>query len=126
MLVCSVTVSVGDWAAPTCGVRAEARAVAAHRSTRTLEPVIEPDRQAQSFAGSDRLGCVDAESTPIDAQPHIHEPVVERRDPPRRQAVRSVADEPRLARVREDRSEEHTSELQSRENLVCRLLLEKK
>src|SRR5690606_5418641 len=28
--------------------------------------------------------------------------------------------------VIEDRSEEHTSELQSRENLVCRLLLEKK
>src|SRR5690606_40200196 len=27
---------------------------------------------------------------------------------------------------RPDRSEEHTSELQSRENLVCRLLLEKK
>src|SRR5207302_6193347 len=32
-----------------------------------------------------------------------------------------------LARlVRSRRSEEHTSELQSRENLVCRLLLEKK
>src|SRR5690606_40498497 len=29
-------------------------------------------------------------------------------------------------RHRERRSEEHTSELQSRENLVCRLLLEKK
>src|SRR5436309_7742698 len=29
-------------------------------------------------------------------------------------------------RSRRDRSEEHTSELQSRENLVCRLLLEKK
>src|SRR5207302_8271257 len=28
--------------------------------------------------------------------------------------------------VRRSRSEEHTSELQSRENLVCRLLLEKK
>src|SRR5690606_41706066 len=28
--------------------------------------------------------------------------------------------------IRTDRSEEHTSELQSRENLVCRLLLEKK
>src|SRR5690606_41994392 len=28
--------------------------------------------------------------------------------------------------AREQRSEEHTSELQSRENLVCRLLLEKK
>src|SRR5690606_41563873 len=33
----------------------------------------------------------------------------------------------RLIDVRDDlRSEEHTSELQSRENLVCRLLLEKK
>src|SRR5437870_9966142 len=30
------------------------------------------------------------------------------------------------ARVRERRSEEHTSELQSRGHLVCRLLLEKK
>src|SRR5690606_42028308 len=29
-------------------------------------------------------------------------------------------------RPKESRSEEHTSELQSRENLVCRLLLEKK
>src|SRR2546427_9558908 len=29
-------------------------------------------------------------------------------------------------RVRYDRSEEHTSELQSQSNLVCRLLLEKK
>src|SRR5690606_39780181 len=28
--------------------------------------------------------------------------------------------------IRLERSEEHTSELQSRENLVCRLLLEKK
>src|SRR5690606_42151955 len=31
-----------------------------------------------------------------------------------------------LVRPRRRRSEEHTSELQSRENLVCRLLLEKK
>src|SRR5690606_13520424 len=31
-----------------------------------------------------------------------------------------------LERMAEARSEEHTSELQSRENLVCRLLLEKK
>src|SRR5207302_9310268 len=35
----------------------------------------------------------------------------------------SIAD---LAGVAENRSEEHTSELQSREKLVCRLLLEKK
>src|SRR5690606_39344361 len=33
---------------------------------------------------------------------------------------------PRAARRKAARSEEHTSELQSRENLVCRLLLEKK
>src|SRR5690606_41275306 len=46
------------------------------------------------------------------------------------QAVaRKGAHHPRLVRRIErtpDRSEEHTSELQSRENLVCRLLLEKK
>src|SRR6266511_2107094 len=34
--------------------------------------------------------------------------------------------EPSATRVSRKRSEEHTSELQSRENLVCRLLLEKK
>src|SRR5690606_41390434 len=45
-----------------------------------------------------------------------------------------MGDRPRPRRAREagerelgvERSEEHTSELQSRENLVCRLLLEKK
>src|SRR5690606_41708598 len=35
-------------------------------------------------------------------------------------------DSPELTALIDDRSEEHTSELQSRENLVCRLLLEKK
>src|SRR5690606_8356688 len=34
--------------------------------------------------------------------------------------------EPSVGSVGDSRSEEHTSELQSRENLVCRLLLEKK
>src|SRR3712207_9439274 len=34
--------------------------------------------------------------------------------------------DPLLRRVRQRRSEEHTSELQSRQYLVCRLLLEKK
>src|SRR5690606_41779006 len=33
---------------------------------------------------------------------------------------------PNSISISRDRSEEHTSELQSRENLVCRLLLEKK
>src|SRR5690606_41243997 len=37
-----------------------------------------------------------------------------------------ITDELARAAEPEERSEEHTSELQSRENLVCRLLLEKK
>src|SRR3712207_8431590 len=52
-----------------------------------------------------------------------------------RPTVGEAMDQPRVAVVREDhglvggeqrRSEEHTSELQSRQYLVCRLLLEKK
>src|SRR5690606_40333341 len=54
---------------------------------------------------------------PVPATNHpgrgAHPPI---RLPPRRRAVREAP----------ERSEEHTSELQSRENLVCRLLLEKK
>src|SRR2546421_8614496 len=37
-----------------------------------------------------------------------------------------VIDDGTITRLGEDRSEEHTSELQSRSDLVCRLLLEKK
>src|SRR2546430_12885571 len=40
--------------------------------------------------------------------------------------VRTDPLNPRLERTVENRSEEHTSELQSQSNLVCRLLLEKK
>src|SRR3712207_8623828 len=44
-----------------------------------------------------------------------------------READRLRADgEPAARRARSRRSEEHTSELQSRQYLVCRLLLEKK
>src|SRR5690606_41407288 len=38
----------------------------------------------------------------------------------------TLAGEGKAPMLLSDRSEEHTSELQSRENLVCRLLLEKK
>src|SRR5690606_39410018 len=51
---------------------------------------------------------------PRQDQPHRRRPDVRRRPV----AARGVRHAPR--------SEEHTSELQSRENLVCRLLLEKK
>src|SRR5690606_42150973 len=40
-------------------------------------------------------------------------------------STRSVGMAPQLTVTKGRRSEEHTSELQSRENLVCRLLLEK-
>src|SRR5690606_42026239 len=46
------------------------------------------------------------------------------RAPPRRLPSRCQRSSPRTRLLL--RSEEHTSELQSRENLVCRLLLEKK
>src|SRR2546430_10180133 len=36
------------------------------------------------------------------------------------------AGQPKMLQIRVGRSEEHTSELQSQSNLVCRLLLEKK
>src|SRR5574341_2176202 len=42
------------------------------------------------------------------------------------QGISHFADCPRGMEFRKDRSEEHTSELQSPTNLVCRLLLEKK
>src|SRR2546427_5651428 len=42
------------------------------------------------------------------------------------QAIEAVAAKPQRVRVHAARSEEHTSELQSQSNLVCRLLLEKK
>src|SRR5690606_40120412 len=53
-----------------------------------------------------------------------HQDGAGRENPGRDEKPRVVVAE-RLPRLRE-RSEEHTSELQSRENLVCRLLLEKK
>src|SRR5260370_32824828 len=60
-----------------------------------------------------------------DALPICHEPRRSRR--PCRRAARAAAAGPATgAARRQGRSEEHTSELQSHLNLVCRLLLEKK
>src|SRR5690606_40254648 len=52
--------------------------------------------------------------------------VRDRRAEERHRAVARVLIDGALEAVHGVRSEEHTSELQSRENLVCRLLLEKK
>src|SRR5436309_15031701 len=51
--------------------------------------------------------------------------ILERRDKPPCRSPERPKSRLRIRRP-EQRSEEHTSELQSRENLVCRLLLEKK
>src|SRR3712207_8199322 len=48
------------------------------------------------------------------------------RRPPRRRGAHPRRGSASLARAPRPRSEEHTSELQSRQYLVCRLLLEKK
>src|SRR2546430_3377778 len=47
-------------------------------------------------------------------------------DPRERPAEKQQAADQQHARFADPRSEEHTSELQSQSNLVCRLLLEKK
>src|SRR5690606_41586569 len=67
----------------------------------------------------------------VDRAGHLHrggeEECGEDDDERRRHRVEPAAlDEAREVGAERRRSEEHTSELQSRENLVCRLLLEKK
>src|SRR5690606_41287810 len=62
----------------------------------------------------------------IDAPPGPVPLRLERLEPPNRGVLLRPGGEDRQVGFRGSRSEEHTSELQSRENLVCRLLLEKK
>src|SRR3712207_6979917 len=68
-------------------------------------------------AGVERQDAAEREREPDRAD------ALDREDADRVQAGRH-RQERRLARVRRQRSEEHTSELQSRQYLVCRLLLE--
>src|SRR5215475_15692132 len=59
----------------------------------------------------------------------LFRPVLRRPDAVGAAVSRALMDRPRAGAAdhrADGRSEEHTSELQSRENLVCRLLLEKK
>src|SRR5688572_31559835 len=90
----------------------------------TLFPYTTLFRSEREERRGERCGCSHAGVGPI-------EPVVAHRDHDRggsirigrRARVRALA---RQRRDRQQRSEEHTSELQSQSNLVCRLLLEKK
>src|SRR5690606_41042810 len=68
-------------------------------------------------------------STPADTQLHTSRSsarIVRRPTGVSTRLLPVEPDEPRRTHRNSHRSEEHTSELQSRENLVCRLLLEKK
>src|SRR5207247_11340383 len=70
------------------------------------------------------------DALPIWAVVLLPAPEVPRKRTPRPPSARPQActrtPRPRDSRARKTRSEEHTSELQSRVDLVCRLLLEKK
>src|SRR5258707_3128507 len=76
----------------------------------TLFPYTTLFRSTGRKAGSDQL--------PLAGRPHRERRDARRREAGAIQAVNEEADDAR--------SEEHTSELQSRQYLVCRLLLEKK
>src|SRR6267143_1949704 len=102
VVVCSVTVRVGDCAVSPAG-RASERTITWRRSTRaTLEAMIEPKQEAQSFACRHRLGDVNPETTPVRAQSGVHQPARESRDATRGYVSRPLSHEPPLSRVRED------------------------
>src|SRR3989449_1659630 len=73
----------------------------------------------------DRLQQSGADSLALSDRIHDDPVEIEGSRGARRRTPARVADEP-VIRIRAQRSEEHTSELQSRLHLVCRLLLEKK
>src|SRR5690606_40382118 len=86
-------------------------------------------RAAQTEQKSSGHASVSGETLPVsftsdytDVLPSVNFALNLTNDLVTRVAVAKVITRPDL----QDRSEEHTSELQSRENLVCRLLLEKK
>src|SRR2546430_10486703 len=68
-------------------------------------------------------GALIEDHQPARLQPQPREVPVELPEPLR---ARVLAPLPRHLQLHRHRSEEHTSELQSQSNLVCRLLLEKK
>src|SRR5205807_9639019 len=71
-----------------------------------------PTRRSSDLEYADDFGAVDDDGRAEFAQGHLADDLFQWRDGP--------------AQIRLGRSEEHTSELQSPCNLVCRLLLEKK
>src|SRR3712207_6967144 len=91
----------------------------------------DPDRRsAAAPPATDTSSTPPAVPTAADRPRHVATdiPAADPRRQPRRPARRPIltSPAPRTAAAAHPRSEEHTSELQSRQYLVCRLLLEKK
>src|SRR2546422_3346276 len=87
-----------------------------------MEPVVCPIVRARSIADSEKhvtrsLFCSNRCFDSLRTHPQLGQPVA---------PLRYAALEQCVSPARSSRSEEHTSELQSRLHLVCRLLLEKK
>src|SRR6266498_5488250 len=80
--------------------------------------LVEDEQSARSWVDRDPTRGLDAERADVDAARRAHiEGAADLRD---------CEENRRLHEQQQARSEEHTSELQSRPHLVCRLLLEKK
>src|SRR3712207_6998681 len=81
--------------------------------------VIDPKREELLVKEANRLKIPVVALTDTNCDPVVVDYVIPGND----DAIRAIS---LISRLVADRSEEHTSELQSRQYLVCRLLLEKK
>src|SRR2546427_7438080 len=111
------TFIAGEWVAPASGAYFENRNPADWNDVIGCFPRSGPDDLARAIASAKRgFAAWSRTPAPIRGQvlQRVGELLVLRKE--------AIAQ----AMTREMRSEEHTSELQSQSNLVCRLLLEKK
>src|SRR6058998_378873 len=76
----TITVNAGACAAARGTVTAPSRARNA-RPGLTSEAVVESQRESQGLPGGHRLGHVQAQPSPIDAEAQVGEPAAERREP---------------------------------------------
>src|SRR6266496_1685064 len=115
------------------GLVAELEAVHLVQALLPREPVGPPDGAVLPHATPDEvddLGLEILRHPRVDPEPHVVPLVADRAQLLDPWPARVRAEDPQRREVAgdlvEERSEEHTSELQSRRELVCRLLLEKK
>src|SRR5690606_28462074 len=118
----SMRPTVGYFDSPCCaGAHAEASSAHAINTCRRMNP---PERAPELVSMLDHPSRPAAHSWSAMRSTITFVAIAAAGTPLTRPLVISNAPVARISA--DDRSEEHTSELQSRENLVCRLLLEKK